>query len=93
MFGIWTVHANPIFRTYLIAGTAPSVLSSQCILATVSDEDLQGDNAFQQLGVLRAVAQKVLESTSNERPAVARPAREARELIKQLVDDSTQGLL
>jgi hypothetical protein len=80
-------------RTYLVAGTAPSVLSSQCILATVSNEDLSGENAFQQLGVLRSVAQKILESTSSDRPAVARPAREARELIKQMGDESTQGLL
>jgi hypothetical protein len=69
------------------------VLSSHCILAVLADEDRQGnENVFQSLGVMRTVAQKVLESIGADRPAVARPAREARDLLRQFSDDTLQGL-
>lgn len=70
-----------------MAGTPPSVLASQCILAVLSPpEDWNVDGAldlFEQLSVTKSVAQKIQESASNERPSIARPAREARELLKQ----------
>lgn len=83
---------------YLSAGTPPTVLGSHCILAVVSpdDEFHSGDddapNVFQQLDVLRTVAQKVKESTSSDKLSVARPAREAREALKLLDDDALQGV-
>ncbi|KAJ2980691.1 hypothetical protein NUW54_g10969 [Trametes sanguinea] len=87
---------KPIISSYLVAGTPPSVLSSHCILAVLSpDEDAEetdGPNVFQQLGVLRAVAQKALESAANEKPSISRPAREARDLLKASGDDALQGL-
>ncbi|KAI0827665.1 ARM repeat-containing protein [Trametes gibbosa] len=87
---------KPLISSYLVVGTPQSVLSSHCILAVVShDEDadeVEGSNVFQELGLLRAVAQKALESAANERPNVARPAREARDLIKASGDDALQGL-
>ena len=73
----------------MTAGTPPSALASQCILAVLSeDAPSEESNIFQRLGVLRAVAQKVQESVGNERPAVARPAREARELLRVLDDEA-----
>ncbi|KAI0628364.1 ARM repeat-containing protein [Trametes polyzona] len=85
-----------IVSSYLVAGTPPSVLSSHCILAVLSpdddDEPQEGPNVFQQLGVLRSVAQKALESAANEKPSIARPAREARDLLKASGDDALQGL-
>ncbi|OJT01635.1 Translational activator GCN1 [Trametes pubescens] len=87
---------KPIVTAYLLAGTPQSVLSSHCILAVVSpDEDNdQSDapNAFQQLGVLRSVAQKAQESAVNEKPSIARPAREARDVLKASGDDALHGL-
>jgi hypothetical protein len=84
-------------RSHLVAGTPPSVISSQIILAVVTpDEDvedeLEGPNLFQKLNVMRKVAQKALESAANEKPFIARPAREARDLIKELDDESLIGL-
>jgi hypothetical protein len=76
-------------------GTPPSVISSQVILAVVSlDDDVEVDdgNLFQKLNVLRGVTQKVLESAASDKPFVSRPAREARDIIKQLDDDSLLGL-
>ncbi|KAI9068620.1 ARM repeat-containing protein [Trametes sanguinea] len=87
---------KPIISSYLVAGTPPSVLSSHCILAVLSpDEDADetdGPNVFQQLGILRAVAQKALESAANEKPSISRPAREARDLLKASGDEALQGL-
>ncbi|TFK68469.1 ARM repeat-containing protein, partial [Pluteus cervinus] len=61
----------------------PSVLCSQVILTVVEPDDETGEfttpNLFQELGLLREVTQKVLESAASERPSVARPAREARD--------------
>ncbi|KAH9856756.1 ARM repeat-containing protein [Lenzites betulinus] len=87
---------KPLIASYLVSGTPQSVLSSQCILAVVStdeDEDeVEGPNVFQALGLFRTVAQKAMESAANERPNIARPAREARDLIKASGDDALQGL-
>ena len=75
-------------RLYLVSGTPQSVVGSHCILAVLSqDEDdhsAEGPNVFQQLGVLRTVAQKAQESAGNERPSIARPAREARDALKMM---------
>ena len=70
-----------------MAGTPATTLSSHCILAALSPpEDSHSTDAdatlFISLGVLQSVAKKVQESAVNERPMVARPAREAKELLK-----------
>ncbi|KAJ8518630.1 hypothetical protein ONZ45_g4322 [Pleurotus djamor] len=86
----------PIIRSNLLSGT-PSVLSSRMIVTVLSpydDEDEAHDttNVFQSLGVLRSVAQKVQESVGNEKSSIARPAREARDLLKEIDDDDLRGL-
>lgn len=85
------------FSANLIGGTAPSALSSACVLAIVSPDDddehkKHAPNVFQQLGVLRSVAQKVLESAASDKPSTARPARLAKEALKSLDDESLHGL-
>ena len=74
-------------RNHLVAGTPPSVLSSHCIRTILSPpEDWEVDgplDLFERLSVTGSVAQKVQESLSSERPSIARPAREARDLLKQ----------
>lgn len=80
-----TDHA--LFRTHLLAGTPASSLSSNCILAALEeseDEDDPPPNLFAQLSVISSVTQKIQESIMNERPAISRPAREAKELLKNL---------
>lgn len=70
-----------------MAGTPPSTLSSKAILAVLSPlDDWKVDgplDLFEKLAVTKSIAQKVQESASNERPLIARPAREARDLLKQ----------
>ncbi|RDX47550.1 ARM repeat-containing protein [Lentinus brumalis] len=87
---------QPIIATHLVAGTPQSVLASHCIRAVVSPDDEEdetdGPNVFQKLGVLKKVAQKALESAANEKPSIARPAREARDALKASGDDALQGL-
>ncbi|KAL4249154.1 TOG domain-containing protein [Abortiporus biennis] len=78
---------QPIVDSYLLAGTPASVLSSQCILAVLSAADESGDfesSIFQKLGSTQSVAKKLQESVGSDKLSVARPAREARELLKQL---------
>ena len=83
-------------RSHLVGGTPPSVLSSHVILAVLSPDDdsesKEGPNLFQKLKLMRKVAQKALESAGHDQPFVARPAREARELIRGLDDDTLVGL-
>lgn len=85
------------FSSNLVVGTAPSALSSVCVLAIVSpDEDdehgKRQQDLFQKLGVLRSVAQKVLESAASDKPSIARPARLAKEALRSLDDESLHGL-
>ena len=49
-------------------------------------------NLFQKLSLLRGVAQKTLQSIGSDRPFIAKPAREARDLLKNTDDSSLQGL-
>jgi len=82
-------------RTHLVVGTPATVLSSQIVLAIVSNEDEEDGerpNLFQTLRVMRKVAQKVLECAASDKPFVARRSREARDIIKHLSDDTLIGL-
>ena len=45
---------------------------------------------FAKLGILRSVALKVKESAANERPAISRPVRDAREVLKDMVADGEE---
>ncbi|KAF8883249.1 armadillo-type protein [Infundibulicybe gibba] len=86
---------RPIVQSNLILGTPASVLSSHIMLEVLSEEtesDLETPGLFEQLSVLRAVAQKAQESASNERPNIARPAREARDLFRESNHELLQGL-
>lgn len=78
--------------TYLVAGTPPSVLSSHCILALLTTDDGIPGSAVPSPfhSVLPSIARKVQESIGTEKPNIARPAREAKELLRKL-DDSLFG--
>ncbi|KAK7030667.1 TOG domain-containing protein [Favolaschia claudopus] len=86
---------RPLVEAYLVGGTVPSVASSCAIVACLAlDESSQSaePNLFQKLSLIRRVAQKVQESVSSDKPFIARPAREARELLKELNDENLQGI-
>ncbi|RDB20660.1 eIF-2-alpha kinase activator gcn1 [Hypsizygus marmoreus] len=86
---------RPLVEAYLVAGTEQTMLSAHIILEVLTpeeDSDHGGQNLFQKLSLLRSVAQKVLDGVGNERPSIARPSREARDFLKQLDDDSLDGL-
>ncbi|KAJ7449659.1 armadillo-type protein [Mycena latifolia] len=85
---------RPLVETYLVGGTPPSVIASHTIVALLTPDEENNNsepNLFQKLALLRSVAQKVQESAANDKPFIARPAREARELLKELDDESLQG--
>ncbi|TRM56848.1 armadillo-type protein [Schizophyllum amplum] len=86
-----------VVETYLDADTPQTLMSSHAILTVVEEDDEDDSmnnqlNLFQKLSLLRGVAQKATESASNERPAIARPARLARDIIKEMNDESLTGL-
>ncbi|KAI5995298.1 armadillo-type protein [Pisolithus orientalis] len=87
---------KPIVSTYLTSGTAPSALSSQSILAVLASDDSNrldpSETVFAKLGLLRSVALKVKESAANERPIISRPAREARESLKEMAANGEASL-
>jgi hypothetical protein len=60
------------------------------------DEDFESVddslNLFQKLGMLRTIAQKVLESAASDKPMISKPAREARDALKEMDDASLRGL-
>ncbi len=67
-----------------MGGTPASPISSRVILAVLDAASEAGGkepNLFENLGLMASVAQKVHESCANERPNIARPAREARDLL------------
>ncbi|KAF8216432.1 ARM repeat-containing protein [Mycena galopus ATCC 62051] len=85
---------RPLVEAYLIGGTPPSVVASHTIVAVLTpdeESDPVEPNLFQKLSLLRSVAQKVQESAANDKPFIARPAREARDLLKDLADESLAG--
>ena len=69
-------------------------MSSQTILAilSVSEDGEMNENLLQDLSLLRSVAQKVKESTASDKPIISRPAREARDILKEMDDDDLHGL-
>ncbi|KAJ7672704.1 armadillo-type protein [Mycena rosella] len=85
---------RPLVESYLTGGTPPSVIASHTIVALLNpdeENDSSQPNLFQKLSLLKSVAQKVQESAANDKPFIARPAREARELLKELDDEGLQG--
>ncbi|KDQ56445.1 hypothetical protein JAAARDRAFT_36597 [Jaapia argillacea MUCL 33604] len=79
-------------ESHLLPGTPPTVLSSHSILAILSSSQDDTSNIFQTLSLIRPIAQRVLESIGSDKPSIARPARESRDLLKGLEDDSLVGL-
>ncbi|TCD64479.1 translational activator of GCN4 [Steccherinum ochraceum] len=71
---------QPIVTANFLPGTAPTSLSSHCTLAVLEDADYTLPAVF--ADIWDSLPQKVAENVGNEKPAVARPAREARELLK-----------
>ncbi|KAF5388930.1 hypothetical protein D9757_005118 [Collybiopsis confluens] len=81
---IWPDLLQFVVETYLVSGTAASTISSRVILAVLeaaSEDSSNGPNLFENLGLMASVTQKVHESCANERPNIARPARDARDLL------------
>jgi len=83
---------DPVVRAHLVAGTPPSVLASHSILALLTTDDgtpiATVPEPFR--SILPNVARKIQESIGTEKPNIARPAREAKELLRKL-DDSLFG--
>jgi hypothetical protein len=76
-----------------VAGTPTSVLASHSILAllTADNDDDPLDAVPEPFRpILPSIARKIQESIGTEKSNIARPAREAKELLRKL-DDSLFG--
>ncbi|KAJ7224326.1 armadillo-type protein [Mycena pura] len=92
--GVFPEIVRPLVETHLVGGTPPSLIASHVIVVVLTpdeENDDNGSNLFQKLSLLRGVAQKVKESVGSDNPFIARPAREARDLLKDLDDESLQA--
>ena len=96
---IGLLFTDVVCRAHLLQGGNQTSISSIVplrVLEAQTDPDSEfyspEDNVFQKLGHLRSVAQKILENAANEKPIVSRPAREARDIIRNMDDDSLKGL-
>ena len=83
--------SHTLSSVYLGFGTPPSALSSHAILAVLQPEETEARR--NELGVLRSVTLKVKESAANERPAISRPARDAREVLEEMAADGEESLV
>ncbi|KAJ7600549.1 armadillo-type protein [Mycena floridula] len=87
---------RPLVQNYMIAGTPLTIASSVIVLTLLApDEDvsvIDESNVFSKLGLLKSVAQKVIESAGCDRPSVAKPAREARDMLRGMESDDLTGL-
>ncbi|KAH7883448.1 armadillo-type protein [Phlebopus sp. FC_14] len=85
-----------VVSAYLLSGTPASPLASHTFVAIFAPETEPlvnlDDTVFAKLGVLRQAALKVKESAANERPVISRPAREARDALRRMSDDSIAGI-
>ncbi|TFY83754.1 hypothetical protein EWM64_g252 [Hericium alpestre] len=88
---------QPIIQNYLTGGTPPSVLASHCILAVLSPG---GDDSTAPTEVpsvfqpfIRSITQKIQESIGTEKPNIARPAREAKEIVKKMDESLSSGVM
>ncbi|KAG8843400.1 translational activator of GCN4 [Serendipita sp. 405] len=67
-----------VVRSHILQGTPPSVLSSLIILHAVED----APKLFYTMNCVPSVLRKIVESIGESVPAISRPAREAKELIR-----------
>jgi len=77
---------KPLIDTCLLSGD-PSAVASHAILAALSTEDdgiPNEKNVFQKLGIMQHIALRVKKFITVDKPSVARPAREAKELLVAL---------
>ena len=69
-----------LISDFLAAQTPPTPLVSIVILAILEE----ASDAFYELGVVEDIIKKVLASIAVDQSATARPAREARELMRSI---------
>jgi hypothetical protein len=81
------------YRGFLVGGTPLSIQCSH-IIVTVLEEarDEHVGSMFEKMGLLRGIALKVKESAASDKPSIARPAREARDILKGLDHSELAGL-
>ena len=84
---------RPIVETFLAAPIPPSMMTSLVILAILE----QAPATFHQLGTVEDVIKKVQSSVSVDSSAIARPARESRDIMRSehgwKSDEDAQALL
>ncbi|KAL1405501.1 translational activator of GCN4 [Vanrija albida] len=69
---------RPVVDTYLAAPTPPAPLVSTCIASLIEN----APDAFYELDVVEDIVRKVQASVSSDIGVIARPAREARDLMR-----------
>ena len=83
-------HTN--YRSHLVEGTPATVLGSNITYAVLSADDPEKSGLFQEMGLLRSVAKKVLENIGSDKHSISRLSRESKDLLKASQEDGLQGV-
>ena len=67
-------------------------LGSSITFAVLSAEDPNQSGLFQEMGLLKSIAKKVLENIGSDKHSISRLSRESKDLLKGLHDDELQGV-
>lgn len=81
-----------IHRSYLVDGTPATVLGSNVTSAVLSADSPEQSGLFQEMGLLRGVAKKVLDNIGSDKHTISRLSRESKDLLKALEEDGLQGV-
>jgi len=82
----------PITQSYLVEGTPATVLGSNITSAVLSADDPEQSGLFQEMGLLRSVAKKILENIGSDKHSISRISRESKDLLKASQEDELQGV-
>lgn len=80
------------FRSHLVEGTPATVLGSNITSAVLSADGPEQRDLFQEMGLLRSVAKKVLENIGSDKHSISRLSRESRDLLRASQEDELQGV-
>lgn len=79
---------QPVVDTFLAAPTPPTALVSIAIRSILEG----APDAFADLGVEEDIAKKILASVGSDRTAISRPARDARDVMRELPRYANAGV-
>jgi len=83
---------KPVVQSHLVEGTPATVLGSNITSAVLSADNPEQRYLFQEMGLLRSVAKKILENIGSDKHSISRLSRESKDLLKVSQEGGLQGV-